>query len=230
MEMVRRRKYLILIVTSVVALLVNSSTHGLALRSVVANVLVTLVMLAVFLSVFAGRLERNVALAATVVSIAVTWSHHVVPHEHQLAQAIVHHLLFMLFLGFAVVVILGNVLKQKLVTTDEVLGAVAGYLLAAASWANLYALTELLQPGSFSMSQEFAADLPDWHGRAAVFNYFSLVTLTTMGYGDITPARPPATVLATLEAIFGQFYIAIVVAQLVGLRMAQGSQPGDVRR
>ena len=56
-----------------------------------------------------------------------------------------------------------------------------------------------------------------------MFNYFSIVTLTTMGYGDITPARAPATVLAMLEAVFGQFYIAVVVAQLVGARMAGGA-------
>ena len=58
-----------------------------------------------------------------------------------------------------------------------------------------------------------------------MFNYFSLVTLTTMGYGDVTPVRPPATALATLEAVFGQFYIAVVVAQLVGLRLAQAFGP-----
>ena len=63
-----------------------------------------------------------------------------------------------------------------------------------------------------------------------MFDYFSLVTLTTMGYGDITPARAPATVFATLEAIFGQFYIAILVAQLVGLRLVQASPRDDVRR
>jgi hypothetical protein len=60
----------------------------------------------------------------------------------------------------------------------------------------------------------------------ALFSYFSVVTLTTMGYGDITPLRPPADVLAMLEAIFGQFYIAVVVAQMVGLRLAQAVTPG----
>jgi voltage-gated potassium channel len=58
-----------------------------------------------------------------------------------------------------------------------------------------------------------------------LFYYFSLVTLTTMGYGDVAPVRPPATVLVTLEAIFGQFYLAVVVAQLVGLRLAQAFEP-----
>jgi hypothetical protein len=80
------------------------------------------------------------------------------------------------------------------------------------------------------MSHEFATELEDWDRRFAVFNYFSLVTLTTMGYGDVTPARAPATMLATLEAVFGQFYIAVLVAQLVGLRLAQALQPGDAQK
>ena len=63
-----------------------------------------------------------------------------------------------------------------------------------------------------------------------MFNYFSLVTLTTMGYGDVTPVRAPATIFATLEAVFGQFYIAVLVAQLVGLRLAQALQPDDAQK
>jgi hypothetical protein len=53
------------------------------------------------------------------------------------------------------------------------------------------------------------------------------VTLTTMGYGDITPIRHPATSLTWLEAMFAQFYITVIVAQLVGLRLAQALQQAD---
>jgi uncharacterized membrane protein len=55
------------------------------------------------------------------------------------------------------------------------------------------------------------------------------VTITTVGYGDVTPVHPPATALANLEVVFGQFYIAIVVAQLVGLQLAQAIAPKDPR-
>jgi hypothetical protein len=92
--------------------------------------------------------------------------------------------------------------------------------MTAGMWSNLYAVTAILVPESFAVSpdlHELAGEL----SRTALFNYFSVVTLTTMGYGDITPVRSPANVLAMLEAIFGQFYIAVVVAQLVGLRLAQ---------
>src|SRR5262245_52175791 len=58
-----------------------------------------------------------------------------------------------------------------------------------------------------SLSSPALQELATWHGRHALFNYFSVVTLTTMGFGDITPVRPPATALAMVEAVFGQFYI-----------------------
>jgi Ion channel len=87
--------------------------------------------------------------------------------------------------------------------------------------ANLYAFTEALLPGSFAATSSLEHDLASWHGRLALFDYFSLVTLTTMRDGDVTPVSPPATAFATLQAVFGQFYIAVVMAQLVGARLAQ---------
>ena len=60
-----------------------------------------------------------------------------------------------------------------------------------------------------------------WHLQRFLFNYFSVMTLTTMGYSDITPAGAPVYTLIWLEAVFGQFYSAVVVAQLVGLKLAQ---------
>jgi voltage-gated potassium channel len=60
-----------------------------------------------------------------------------------------------------------------------------------------------------------------------LFDYYSLMTLTTMGYGNITPIRPPATSLTWMEAMFGQFYIAVIVAQLVGLKLAEGIKPTE---
>ena len=70
------------------------------------------------------------------------------------------------------------------------------------------------------------ARLNDWHGRNALFHYFSLATLTSVGYGDISPVRGPMTIVAMLETVFGQFYIAVVVAQLVGIRLAESPRGG----
>jgi hypothetical protein len=103
----------------------------------------------------------------------------------------------------------------------------SGYLLAGIVWANLYLLVELFFPGSFSMHQDIAGQLASRHTRQSLFADYSFVTLTTMGSGSITPISSPATLLTWLEAMFGQFYIAVIVAQLVGLRLAQALQQRD---
>ena len=120
--------------------------------------------------------------------------------------------------------ILRNIFEQRVVRTDDVLGAVCGYLLAAGAWSNLFMLIEIFSPGSFSVGPGFGAALDTWDGRIAVLSYVSLGSLTSVGSGAVVPVRPPATVLTTLEAVFGQFYIAVVVAQLVGARLSQASQ------
>jgi len=61
----------------------------------------------------------------------------------------------------------------------------------------------------------------DWHLKRSLFDYLSLTTLTSLGYGDITPVGQPAYSLTWLEMVVGQFYMAVVVAQLVGLKLAQ---------
>ena len=81
----------------------------------------------------------------------------------------------------------GNILYQHVVRSDDVLGAVCGYLLAAGAWSNLFMLTEIFVLGSYSMSQGFATGLDSWHGRTAVLNYVSLGSLTGVGSGAVVP-------------------------------------------
>ena len=194
---------------------------------VVSDLFLTIVAMAVFLVVFQRRRERIVAFATAAVSIAITWSRHLpIAAEYGASLEIAHHFLQAAFLAFAVAVILRNIFEAETISRDDVLGTVCGYLLAAGMWSSIYVATAILVPGSFAISADLK-DVANDQGRAALFNYFSVVTLTTMGYGDITPIRPPANVLAMLEAIFGQFYIAVVVAQLVALRLAQAVTPRE---
>jgi hypothetical protein len=128
------------------------------------------------------------------------------------------------FLAFAVAVILKRIFQRQVIWTDDVIGALCGYLLAAVAWGNAYALVYLLRPESFRVADVIAWQLGDWHLQRFLFNYFSVMTLTTIGYGDITPASSPVYSLVWLESVFGQFYMAVVVAQLVGLKLAQAIQ------
>ncbi len=123
-----------------------------------------------------------------------------------------------MFFLFNAITIISYVLQQKNVTHDMIFGAICGYLLIGVSWAFTYSLVAFLEPGSFTMAasgQTSQGDvLPD-------FFYYSFVTLTTLGYGDITPVDPVARSLSILEAIVGQIYLTVLVARLVGLHISQ---------
>jgi voltage-gated potassium channel len=230
MTWLQRHKYLLLVVTLGCLYIGQSTAHGLPGGRIFSDILTALISLAVLLVVFEHRRERILALVVGIVVISSNLARYVPFAEaYQVPLNTVHYLLLTVFLGYAVAVILGNIFKKSAVGADDVLGAVSGYLIAGAAWSSLYALTDSLAPDSFTLAPAFVPLLSDWHGRTAVFNYFSIVTLTTMGYGDITPTRAPATSFAMLEAVFGQFYIAVVVAQLVGARMTSAvrQDPGQ---
>ena len=161
------------------------------------------------------------AFIAFATSVLANWAHYLLPlNQPEVLLRLIYHSALLLLLGFAAIVILRNIFAQRVVRSDDVLGAVCGYLIAAAAWSNIFMLIEVFVPGSFSVGQRFEVPFDSWHGRIAVMNYVSLGSLTSVGSGEVVPIRPPATILTTIEAVFGQFYIAIVVAQLVGARLS----------
>ena len=108
---------------------------------------------------------------------------------------------------------------RKGVNLNKILGAICIYIFLALIWSIFYQLLEDLIPGSFN---GLSAGLKHTHFNDLV--YYSLVTITTLGYGDITPATPLAKALVIIEVIVGVFYIAILVAALVGDFMATRAQ------
>jgi hypothetical protein len=179
-------------------------------------------MLLVFLIVFETRADRLVAFIAVVTAAASFAAHFMLSGSYpQLPLRVINHSAKLLLTGFATFVILRNIFAQRAVGADDVLGAVCGYLLAAEAWASLFLLIEIFLPGSFNVSPGFSAGLHTWEGRIAVLSNVSLGSLTSIGSSAAMAVRPPATILVPLEALFGQFYIAVVVAQLVGARLSQ---------
>jgi voltage-gated potassium channel Kch len=128
------------------------------------------------------------------------------------------------FLGFAAVSILTHVLRMERVTLDTLLGGICVYLLIGLVFAYLFSIVEVIKAGSFlEGGQLLKPPLGAGHllGRRPEMTYFSFVTLTTVGYGDITPAASIARVLAMLEALTGQIFLATFLAFLVGNYLAQ---------
>ncbi len=113
-------------------------------------------------------------------------------------------------------VILVQVFGPGSVTVHRIFGAVAAYLLLGLVWAQAYQLVSLAHPGAFTGAADVGAD--------AAWVYFSFVTLTTTGYGDIVPVHASARSLANLEALIGQLYPAVLLARLVSLELTSGSK------
>jgi hypothetical protein len=119
------------------------------------------------------------------------------------------------FFIFAIIQILIFIYSQKEVTRDLIVGAAIVYLLMALAWSFIFGAVESLHPGSFS--------IPEIQGISTSrhFLYYSFVTITTLGYGDITPVTSLARSLCILEAVIGQLYLVVQVAWLVGVHVSQ---------
>jgi hypothetical protein len=116
--------------------------------------------------------------------------------------------------GMLAVVVFVQVFRPGPITIQRIQGAVAGYLLIAVMFAAAYAWIDMAGGDAFHGLPPAVGDR-----QAARFGYFSFVTLTTVGYGDIIPVHPFARSLATMEAVIGQVFPAILLARLVSLEI-----------
>ncbi len=107
------------------------------------------------------------------------------------------------------------IIKSETVTRAVVYAGMLLYILAAQLWAMVYMLLYLIDAAAFN--------LPGGQGNLLVFEYYSFVTLTTLGFGDITPLTNVAKMFSVLEAVVGQLYLVVVIAWLVGMGVARES-------
>jgi hypothetical protein len=118
-------------------------------------------------------------------------------------------------------------LKQNRVSADMILGAINVYLLFAIGFMFLHTFVEISHPGSYLYQGDSLSAVLKGHPEVdalALLLYFSVVTMTTLGYGDISPAMPAARMLCSFEAVIGQLFVAIFIARLVSLHIGRKSQ------
>ena len=159
------------------------------------------------------RLLMAGILTVVAVTVGVRWAGYVLPGT---AMGIWDDVLTILALLILAALVLIQVFSEGPITSHRIQGSIAVYLLLGLMWMSVYRLLYQTIPGAFRFPEGDSSDLRVKSGLA----YFSFVTLTTVGYGDITPAHPLARSLAMAEALVGQLYPAILIARLVSMELA----------
>jgi len=180
-------------------------------RALFFNMTFSLIILTAVLSVIG---DKKLSLGASITLMLpclffVWYAYFYVLDEHMLMASTVIQAMFLAYIPLLIFLF---IFRSPMVTRDVVSAALVVYLFLAMFFAKLYLMLELAYPGSFSLSHETIIDNP------GLLRYFSMVTLSTLGYGDLLPVNDKSQTLAGMEAIFGQIYLAVLIARLVGMQ------------
>ena len=200
--------FLWLLLIAVFILVPLADREGMLFASAGFSVL----LIAGVLLVAKNRMTRGLVTVTALITLTIHWVQHVVPGTGLASMSALASIGFLALLACLVFL---EVLKKGPITLHRVQGAVAVYLLFGLIWAFAYDLVILHAPQAFH-----ADELTVQHGPLTpTLIYFSFTTLTTVGYGDITPIHPIARSLAMLEAFVGQLFPAILIARLVAMEL-----------
>ncbi len=218
----RERRFSILLVILVVLLAGAPLLVGFGLAGGWFDGLMSLVILAAILSLCFDRRQRLFALLLGIPTIFFSCGGQALSGSPGQWVILFGYLCGVLFFFGAAGLIVRSLFNSGSLTFDSILGAVCSYLFLGLAWAMSYSMIETIQPGSFQISQSLRN--ADGQPQPYLLIYYSFVTLTTVGYGDVSPISPITRTLAWMEAITGQFYLAIIVAGLVSMFVANASQ------
>jgi hypothetical protein len=178
---------------------------------IIVSVLLSLVLISAVIAVANRGLTLVVALLLMIPAIAGRWINHFRPDLVPPAVFLVSGLVLV---AFVVVNLLRFVLRAPSVNTEVLCASISAYLMLGLMWTIAYWLVDQLTPGgAFSFNTN--AGTQSMNGFNAF--YFSFITLSTVGYGDITPLSRIARWLAALEAMTGLLYMTVLIARLVSL-------------
>ena len=192
-------------------ILISPFVDPLKSGDLIETMLTTIVLLVAVLSI-AGRWRALMGIGLATPAVIGQWLNYWWPDV--VLIYVLTYLAGLLFIGFVVIELLRFIVSAPRVNAEILCAAVAGFLLSGLLWSLAYGLLDRLDPNSFvfTLSSKGSRSMS---GFASL--YFSFITLSTVGYGDIVPVSELARMLAMVEAMFGMFYMATLVARLVSL-------------
>jgi hypothetical protein len=208
-------RFLFLIIFIVALIVLGPFIEGLVGLRLFMNIFFSIILIATIYA--ASQKIHHIIIAAILLipALLAVWTPDIPANNILLT---IGYICGLVVFAFAVISILNYIFSEETVTRQTISAAVSVYLLIALMWTFIYRLIENLYPASFAVAHDKLLDAPN------IYLYFSLVTITTLGYGDITPTGSKAVSMAVLEAVTGQIYLVVVVAWFVGLYVSRKSR------
>lgn len=213
---IARGNFLYLLVSLLLLLLLAPLFEGTPMGSIIVSIAFSAILLSALYAVSPGKSMFTLSVMFVVFLILMRWSNHLL-QSHVLGLVI--KLLMIMFLVVTMCAMFAHILAAGKVTANKICGALSVYLVIGVTWALLYTVIEGIHPQSFAIADSHVARSHE----ITLFTYYSFVTLTTLGFGDIIPLTPIAKVFTYIEAVFGQIYLAVLIARLVGLHIVHSS-------
>jgi voltage-gated potassium channel len=221
-QTIGNHKHLLLLAAMLLGLVTQPLvSHESTASKVASDLLIAAITVSVLVVVFEDRWERCVALVLAAPAVVLSLGLYGAWGVPNVAISVAYHVSIVLFFGFVVGVIVRDAFRLHVIGFDDILGVSFGYLLLGIVWGSLYVLVEVLAPGSFAVSPDIRWQLDDLHLRRALFNYLSFANMTSLGYSAVVSVTPVANTLTWLEVMSAQFYLAVVIAQIVGMKLAK---------
>ena len=215
-RLIEKNKFLYLFLSLSLFFLLNPLFAGTRVGAYIFGLLFTVVLI---FSVYILEHSKWLIIVGTslaLLAIAGHWITSIIYPDKEIL--LLDYLITILFFVTITVVVLSYVIRDKVITTSTLFGAICGYLLIGLTWCFVYLLIYGIQADAFLVAKESFAN-PDV--KMQYFIYYSFVTISTLGYGDITPVTNVAKTFSWMEAILGQIYLTVWIAQLVGLHVAR---------
>jgi hypothetical protein len=211
-----RYRFLTLFVALLATMLVYPALCGPGGSVFAANLLITALCAAGARTILGDSHHGLLKMLIAAPPALGVWLGYFSPGTASREMVVLVHAGSMAFHLYVLVVVLRSVYREPKITADGVFAAMCGYILLGVAFGHIYCILEAVLPGSFRMDDSLTRS--DEH---LTLTYFSFITLATVGYGDVLPVRPLARSFVMVEAIIGQFYIAVLVADLIGKRLSQ---------
>ncbi|MFO0945809.1 MAG: ion channel [Planctomycetota bacterium] len=220
-----RWKFTFLFGTMVGLLVVQALFEDAAFHQQLFSVLYSFVLIATVIGFAREPRLRWFLVILGVLALSGTWSVSSLGTDAARELILADRVLAVVFLGVTAVLVIRRVILETRVTIDTLMGSVCAYLLIAATFGMSFSAIEVGKPGSFLMKGSPMDSDFDQTANINEWIYYSFMTLTTLGYGSVMPASRIAGTLTWIEAMTGQFYLAVLVARLVGLHTVPNIAP-----